>query len=358
MSFSATLPFLPPLLPPKANFEAPVFSDAILKARVELAELNGYAHAIPNPLLLMSPWVIREAMASSEVENINTTIIQALQNQLLPENKRSLPDKEVLRYRDALIWGFEQMDSLPLSGRLIQGMHQQLMPDSAGFRRTQNFIQNSLTQEIIYTPPPPNNLADLISNLEIFIHQQNSGLDPLLKTVLVHYQFEAIHPFDDGNGRAGRMLMVLQLVHEKILKYPILYISGYINRNKSQYYHALRRVTEAGEWTDFVLFLLNGFHLQAKTTKETLFAVMSYREAFREKLKHALPAIYDSDMVDLLFSQPIVMVNKFGEKMNLHRTTASRYLQQMAGVGLLMPKQKGRNQLYINHSLLGILSDI
>lgn len=329
-----------------------------MKARVELAELNGYAHAIPNPLLLMSPWVIREAMASSEVENINTTILQALQNQLLPENRRTLPDKEVLRYRDALIWGFENMSRLPLSGRLLQGMHQQLLPDSKGFRRSQNLIQNSLTQEVIYTPPPPMALPDLISNLEVFIHQQNTGLDPLLKIVLVHYQFEAIHPFDDGNGRLGRMLMVLQLVHENVLKYPILYISGYINRNKSQYYRSLRRVTESGEWTDFALFLLNGLHLQAKTTKETLFAVMNYREAFREKFKETLPGIYDSDLVDLLFSQPIVMVNKFAEKMKLHRTTASRYLQQMAGAGLLLPKQEGRNQFYINHNLLGILSDM
>ncbi|MFN0014448.1 MAG: Fic family protein [Saprospiraceae bacterium] len=332
--------------------------EAVLKARVELAELNGYAHAIPNPLLLMSPWVIREAMASSEVENINTTIIQALQNQLLPEDRRSLPDKEVLRYRDALIWGFENMSGLPLSGRLIQGMHGQLFPDSSGFRRSQNMIQNSLTREIIYTPPPPLALPDLISNLEVFIHQQKTNLDPLLKTVLTHYQFEAIHPFDYGNGRVGRMLMVLQLVHENVLKYPILYISGYINRNKLHYYRSLRKVTEAGEWGDFVLFLLEGFHLQAKATKETLFAVMNYRETFREKFKATLPGIYDSDLVDLLFSQPIVMVGKFAEKMNLHRTTASRYLQQMASAGLLLPKQEGRNQFYINHSLLGILSEM
>lgn len=323
-----------------------------------MAELNGYSHAIPNPLLLMSPWVIREAVASSEIENINTTVIRALQNELLPDERRNLPDKEVLRYRDALIWGYENLAILPLSSRLIKGIQQQLMPESEGFRQSQNFIQNSITREIIYTPPPPGNIPDLLSNLENFIHDEQSGIDPLLKAILVHYQFEAIHPFDDGNGRTGRMLMILQLVHDRVLSYPILYISGYINRYKSDYYRSLRQITEQAKWEDFLIFMLKGFHQQATETKKTLFAVMALKEEFREQYKTGLPGSYDSDIVDLLFSKPIVSALSFSDKMQMHRITASRRLQQMVSKGLLLTQQEGRNIYYVNHKLLGILSEI
>lgn len=358
MSFSATYPFQLPLLPPVIQFNSSAIQKAVLAARVELAELNGYAHAIPNPLLLMSPWVVREAVASSEIENINTTILRALQNQLLPEEKRSLPDKEVLRYRDALIWGYENLKSLPLSGRLIRGLHAQLMANEEGFRRTQNFIQNSLSGEVIYTPPPPNLIPELMGNLEQFIHNATPGLDPLVKVALVHYQFEAIHPFNDGNGRTGRMLMVLQLIHEGIIRLPILYISGYIFRNKPDYYRLLRAVSEDGKWEEFVLFILEGFYRQAKATKQTLFSVMEYREAFRVSFKQNLPSIYDADLVDDLFSQPIVTATKVAERLGLHRTTATRYLQQMREAGLLQLQQEGKYAYFINHKLLGILSGL
>lgn len=358
MSFSATQPFDLPRLPPLLQFDTPALQKAVLTARVELAELNGYAHAIPNPLLLMSPWVIREAVASSEIENINTTILRALQNQLLPEERRSLPDKEVLRYRDALIWGFENMAGIPLSGRLIQGMHRQLMANDQGFRRTQNFIQNSISGEVIYTPPPPQAIPDLIANLENFIHDGASGIDPLIKAALTHYQFEAIHPFNDGNGRTGRMLIVLQLIHDSILRLPILYVSGFIIRNKPDYYKLLRGVSEYGDWEAFVLFMLEGFHRQAKATKQTLFAVMEFREAFRTSFRKNLPAFYDADLVDALFSQPIVTATKVAEQINLHRTTASRYLQQMTQAGLLRSQKEGKNLFYINHRLLAILSGL
>lgn len=358
MSFFATQPFELPALPPQVQFDTPALQKAVLAARVELAELNGYAHAIPNPLLLMSPWVIREAVASSEIENINTTILRAFQNQLLPEERRSLPDKEVLRYRDALIWGYENMGTIPLSGRLIRGMHAQLMAHEEGFRRTQNFIQNSISGEIIYTPPPPSAIADLISNLEYFIHADTQGIDPLIKAALVHYQFEAIHPFTDGNGRTGRMLIVLQLIQNGILRLPILYISGFIIRNKPEYYRLLRGVSEHGHWEAFVSFMLEGFYKQAKATKQTLFAVMQYRETFRKSFKQKLPAIYDADLADTLFAQPIVTASKVAEQLDLHRTTASRYLQQMTEAGLLRLQPEGKNYFYIHHHLLGILSDL
>jgi cell filamentation protein, protein adenylyltransferase len=357
MSFSATHPYILLPLPPKVSLAQPEINSLLFKARIELAELNGYAHAIQNPILLMSPWVIREAVASSEIENINTTVIRALQNQLLPAESRDLPNKEVLRYRDALIWGFENMTRLPLSGRLIRGVQQKLMPESEGFRQTQNFIQNSITKEIIYTPPAPNEIPGLISNFENFIHEGETGIDPLLKVLLVHYQFEAIHPFIDGNGRTGRILMVLQLIHEQILKYPILYISGYINRHRQDYYRSLRLITEQGTWNDFLIFMLQGFYLQAKSTKETLFSVMAYREEFREKLRTQLPGLYNSEAVDLLFSQPIVSALSFSEKMGTHRITASRHLQQMVATGLLKTQQEGRNLFYVNHHLLSILSE-
>lgn len=356
MSFFATQPFLPRPLPPADLSQPEAIQKAVFKARLELAELNGYAHAIPNPLLLMSPWVVREAVASSEIENINTTILLALQNQLLPQNSRSGPDKEVLRYRDAMIWGYENMAQLPLSGRLIRGVHAQLLPESEGFRRTQNFIQNSLTREVIFTPPPPGEVPGLISDLEVFIHEDQSGLDPLVKAAMTHYQFEAIHPFTDGNGRTGRILIVLQLIHEQILRYPILYISGYIIRHKQMYYRLLREVSQNHTWTEFILFFLEAFYQQSKQTKDVLFAVMEYREQFRDKFRQELPALFSVDLTDELFSHPVITAPKLAEHLGIHRSTALRYLHALAAAGFLQARQEGKRQFYLHLKLLDILS--
>jgi len=165
MKFDPNRPFDLPLLPPALNFRHERFVDIMLKTRTELGELNGYSYSLPNPLLLLSPAVIKESVASSNIENINTTMEEALQAQLFPEAEQKTSDKEVLRYRDAIMWGFKSLKKVPISTRLILGIHENLMPDqSPGYRKTQNHIANSSTGAVIYTPPPANELPRLLSN--------------------------------------------------------------------------------------------------------------------------------------------------------------------------------------------------
>src|SRR3989304_5011985 len=190
MKFDPTLPFDLPLLPPDLNFKHEQFVDIMLKTRTELGELNGYSYSLPNPLLLLSPAVIKESVASSNIENINSTMEEALQAQLFPETEQKKPDKEVLWYRDAIMWGFDNLKKIPISTRLILGIHKELLSDgSPGYRKTQNRIANSATGAVIYTPPHANELPRLLNNWEEFVNNEDDGIDPLVKAAVAHYQF-------------------------------------------------------------------------------------------------------------------------------------------------------------------------
>lgn len=207
---------------------------------------------------------------------MNTTVEQALQQQLFPEAEQRPADKEVLRYGQAMRWGFEHLGELSLSSRLIIGIQRQLLPGGyAGYRQTPNKIVNSVTKLPVYTPPPAHDISRLLGNWENFVHSPNERIDPLVTCAIMHYQFEAIHPFGDGNGRTGRILMVLFLVHHRLLNLPTLYLSGYINRNRPDYYRLLERVSSAGEWEAFIRFMLEGFYQQAQETKTTLVESMA-----------------------------------------------------------------------------------
>ncbi|MBI3500978.1 MAG: Fic family protein [Bacteroidetes bacterium] len=357
MSFSATHPFNLPALPPKLDCNTQSFMRWLLKARAELGELKGYSSALPNPMLLLSPAIIKESVASSEIENINTTVEKVLEQQLFPESEQRTENKEVLHYRDAIVWGFERMNKIPLSSRLITEIHEKLLREkSYGYRKNQNRIENSLTGEVLYTPPASTEILRLIGNWEKFLHHSNDDeLDPLIKCAVLHYQFEAIHPFGDGNGRTGRILMVLYLVQEQLLQYPILFISGYITRNRSEYYRLLREVTVKGNWCDFIEYMLRGFYLQAKETKEQLFKVVELLKNHKEKIRKECPNIYSADMVEILFSYPIITPVRLGNLLNIHYTTATRYLKQLNEKKILEHKQVGKYQLYINKKLMSIL---
>jgi len=357
MSFKANIPFALPILPPAISLEEAGLNRLLLQARTELAELKGFAHALPNPMLLMSPAIMREAVASSNIENIHTTIAKALQMQLFPEAQQRQPDKEVLRYREAVLWGFAQLSQLPISSRLILGIQKQLLPGSYGYRTTQNRIVNSTTGEVLYTPPAATDIPTLMGNLENYIHEEYPDTDPLIKAAITHYQFEAIHPFGDGNGRTGRILMVLQLIHEEVLHYPILYISGYINHHRSEYYRLLRAVSVSGGWLPFIQFMLKAFHVQARSTKETLFAVMALYSQTKEELREKLPKVYSADLVNVLFSYPIVTPTTLAEQLGVHRRTASRYLEEMRKKEFLSDEAIGKHHLYINKPLIALFTD-
>ena len=307
-------------------------------------------------MLLLSPAIIKESVASSEIENINTTVEKVLQQQLFPETEQKIENKEVIRYKDAIITGFEKLNKIPISNRLILSIHKQLLQDrSHGYRKNQNRIENTLTGEVLYTPPAATEIARLISNWEKYIHSVDENIDPLIKCAISHYQFEAIHPFSDGNGRTGRILMVLYLVQEQLLHYPILFISGYINRNRAEYYRLLKQVTEEGKWCEYIEYMLRGFYLQAKETKEQLLKVRDLLFQYKIDIKKKCPNIYSSDLAETLFSFPIITPVKLGSLMGIHYTTASRHLKQLTENKFLHHQPLGKYQLYINKKLLNIL---
>lgn len=352
MTFDPKIPHKLTPLPPDIDFANPAFAKPLLGAHKALAELKGYSYGMPNPLLLLSPAILKESLASSEIENIHTTLIDVLQNQLLPESQRKENDREVLRYREAIIWGFGKLASLAISSRLIVGIQEILIPGNAGYRKQQNAIDNMGTGQILYTPPAVSEITGHIANWDKFANETPSHVDPLIAAIIGHYQFEAIHPFGDGNGRTGRILMALHLVEANLLHWPILYISGYINKNRSDYYRLLNSITAHNNWDEFILFMLEGFRQQAQETKQLLFKIFSLFEKWKDELKQSHKRIYSADLVTLLFAYPIISPVKMGKELGIHYTTATRHLKVLVKAGFLNYQKVGRHQLYINKQLL------
>lgn len=356
MSFDPSYPHSLIPLPPKINISNTDFGDLLIKARVALAELKGACGHLPNPLLLMAPTVIRESVASSNIENINTTLAEVLQWQLFPESEQRQPDKEVLRYREGLLWGYEQLKKYPLCSRIITGIQGCLIPDGNGaYRREQNRIINVGTRESLYTPPPAQNIPGLISNWEQFVNAEDENIDPLIRAIIAHYQFEAIHPFRDGNGRTGRILLVLQLVQSKLLSMPVLYISGYINHHRSDYYNHLLAVTTNGDWHGFISYMLEGFCDQANATQKTLIEILGLHQEYKEKVQKEYGKIYSAELIEALFTFPVLSPTKLAEALNMHYTTTSRYLSQLAKAGILTEAVVGKYHLFANFRLMDIL---
>jgi Fic family protein len=358
MSFDATRPHSPKKLPPKIDVYNPQLVDALIKARTAVAELKGYTVRLPNAHLLISPTLLKESVASSSIENINTTISEVFQGELIPESEQKQPDKEVLRYRRAIQAGYNRLGSYSISTRLVHEIHKTLLsPDEEGFRRVQNKIENTVTHEVLYTPPIATKIPGLMSNLEIFANEKDS-IDPLLKAAILHYQFEAIHPFNDGNGRTGRILMVLYLVQEELLSLPTLYISGYINDRKNDYYRLLREVTANSNWNEYLLFMLEGFYSQALNTKASLVKMMDALDNFKDVLKANHKKIYTADLAEVLYSTPYINPTRLSKDLEIHRTTASRYLKDLAKAKLLHPISAGKYTFYMNQDLLDIINSL
>lgn len=357
MSFDPTCPHPLAPLPPQVKLASVDFGDLLIQARVELAELKGACGQIPNPLLLTSPAVIQESVASSNIENINTTLAEVLQWQLFLEMEQRAPDKEVLRYREAMGWGFRNIEAYALSSRVITGIQEQLIPDGNGaYRREQNRIVNLANQQSLYTPPPAQDIPRLIGNWENYVNAPDESLDPLICAIISHYQFEAIHPFRDGNGRTGRILIILQLVQSGLLALPVLYISGYINRNRSDYYRHLLAVTTDGNWHGFVEYMLRGFQSQARETREDLKKITILLDELKNQVRTTNRKLYSADLVEALFTYPIISPTKLASVLGMHYTTTSKYLAQLADMGILKETMVGRYHLFANHRLLSILS--
>lgn len=357
MPFSRTQPYNDlPLLPPGVELETrAVLKQAIAANRV-LANLRGLAAQIPNQSVLINSIALQEARLSSEIENIVTTNDELYRADADADGRTDPHTKEVLRYREALYLGFTALRDRPLNSNLFVEIVRLIKRVDLDIRALPGTALKNDLGEVVYTPPEGRTLIrDLLGNLEQFIHAEDE-LDPLVKLAVLHYQFEAIHPFADGNGRTGRILNLLFLVEKGLLDIPVLFLSRYIIAHRQDYYLGLRRVTEEQDWENWVLFMLRAVETTAQQTFDQVTRILALMESVRERVQREAPAIYSKDLVELIFRHPYTKIQFVVELGLAKRQTASLYLQTLTGLGLLREHKVGREKYYINEALLAELT--
>ena len=356
MPFDRLQPYndLPPL-PPTMELETrPVLKQAIEANRM-LANLRGLAAQIPNQGVLINSIVLQEARLSSEIENIVTTNDELYRADADPEGKTDAHTKEVLRYREALKSGFDALKTRPLSTNLFVDIVRIIKKQDIDVRRTTGTALKDIVGEVIYTPPVGEAvIRDKLGNLEQFIHIDD-GLDALVKMAVMHYQFEAIHPFDDGNGRTGRILNLLYLVQAGLLDIPVLFLSRYIMTHKADYYALLRGVTEQQAWEPWLLYMLHAVTSTAQQTFDQVTRIRSLIESVRTQVQREAPGIYSKDLIEVIFRHPYTKIQFLVEAQIAKRQTASAYLQTLAELGMLRAIKQGREMYYINDALFAEL---
>lgn len=340
-----------PLLPPGVELETKAVLKQAITANRMLANLRGLAAQIPNQGVLINSIVLQEARLSSEIENIVTTNDELYRADADADGKTDAHTKEVLRYRQALNHGFLSLKTRPLSTNLFIEMVQIIKQMDFQVRKLPGTALKNSQAEVVYAPPVGEQvIRDKLANLEQFIHADDD-LDPLIKMAVMHYQFEAIHPFDDGNGRTGRILNLLFLVEKGLLDIPVLFLSRYIIANKTAYYEGLRGVTERHEWENWLLFMLRAVESTAQQTFDQVTRIRTLMEQVREQVQQQAPAIYSKDLVEVIFRHPYTKIQFLVDASIAKRQTASAYLQTLAGLGFLRPSKHGREIYYINDAL-------
>jgi Fic family protein len=345
-----------PGLPPAVDLETVVVLKACIAARAALAELNAASELVPNPTILINTIPVLEARASSEIENIVTTADRLFRFADVDPAPADPATKEALRYGTALRRGFDLLPKRPIGTNLAVTVCTELRGIGTGVRRVPGTaLRNRATGEAVYTPPDgEDRLRILLANWETFLHTAES-LDPLIRMAVGHYQFEAIHPFEDGNGRTGRILNLLFLAEQGLLRQPILYLSRAIIRTKSDYYRLLLDVTISDRWEDWVLYMTRAVE---ETSRWTTAKVRAMRELLRRATEHVraeAPKIYSRELVELTFQQPYCRIANVVSAGIAKRQTASEYLMRLADIGLLTPLEAGREKLFIHRALLDLL---
>lgn len=364
MHFSADKPFNAlPDLPPRVELETSRVLKANTRASRALAELKGRTHTIPNPTILLNTLALQEAKLSSEIENIFTTNDELFRGLAANGHAADLSPhaKEVLHYRDALWHGVDIIRKRPfLSTNLAIDLVNIIKQNKAGIRKLPGTkLQNPETKEVIYTPPQGEDLIRRkMANLEKFSNDSSTDLDPLVRVGVAHYQFEAIHPFFDGNGRAGRILIILQLIMNGLLEIPILFLSRFIIENKAQYYRSLRTVTEHGDWEAWLLYMLEAIEQTARATTQKILAIHDLLADTLEKAKAALPKpVFSKELIELIFEQPYCKIRFLEQRGIAKRLTATKYLRSLEKAGLVVPVRKGKELIFVNHHLWRLLTD-
>lgn len=351
-----------PLLPPPVDLETKAILKQWGRSKSAVAGLKEAAELIPNQSVLIQTLPILEAQASSEIENIVTTTDKLFKFQEIRESMDPAT-KEALRYRMALLEGFNSIKHRPLSTATAEKICSTLKGVEMSVRRVPGTtLANDRTKEVIYTPPVgEDHLRSLLGNWEKFLHE-NEELDPLIRMAVMHYQFEAIHPFTDGNGRTGRVLNSLFLIEAGLLSLPILYLSRFIIRNRSDYYTLLLGVTRDQAWEPWILYILKGVEETANWTRNKIHAIKKLMEATIEYCKPKenggglKKKTYSKELVEVLFEQPYCRIQNLVDAGVAKRQTASVYLKELVRIGVLEEHTEGRENLYLHTKLLKLLT--
>jgi len=355
------IPFnnLPPL-PPSCDIESKAVLKKAIRANAALAELRGWSFNQSNPLLLLQAITLQEAKSSSAIENVVTTNDELYQALAAPEGVKISPSaKEVMHYKEALWHGYQKLkDDYPLTINLFIDLFRIVKQRADGIRSVPGTVLKNSFGEVVYTPPDnKDDILRLLSNLERYINTDGDDVDPLIKLAVMHYQFECIHPFPDGNGRVGRIINVLYLIQEKLLTFPILYLSDYIIQNKPAYYHALKSVTEQGAWEPWILYILDAVEQTSKSTLSTIQRIYIAQEDTFVFVKKNAPDICSKELIELIFEQPYCKINFLVDRGICKTQTASRYLKKLCDIGVLELVKKGREKYFINIKLWNILTN-
>jgi Fic family protein len=346
-----------PLLPPASDIETKAVLKACVGARAALAELRTAGQLIPDQRVLIHIIPLLEARGSSEIENIVTTNDALFRQASLEDGSADPATKEALRYRAALFQGFEAIQQRPITTATAVEICRMLKGVGLDIRATPGTtLTNSHTGEVIYTPPEgSDHLRSLLANWERFLNEP-TDLDPVVRMAMLHYQFEAIHPFVDGNGRTGRVLNILCLVQDKLLDLPTLYLSRHILKTRGDYYRLLGQVTAKGDWQPWVLYMLTAVEQTAIWTMLKIRAIRQLMDQATELMRTQAPKIYSRELVELMFTKPYCRIGDVVERGIAKRESASKYLKEIASLGMLIEEKSGRDKVYLHQTYMDLLS--
>jgi len=357
VSWTPDTPFndLPALPPAGIDLEPRKVLKATIGARTALATLAQAGQLLPNPDVLIHAVPLLEAQASSEIENIVTTADELFKH--VDSGGGDHATKEALRYRRALFAGVESIRSRPLTAGTAALICSELQGREMAVRAVPGTrIANPTTREVVYAPPEGADLIrDKLSAWEQFVHGADD-LDPLVRMAVAHYQFEAIHPFHDGNGRTGRVINILMLIQAGLLSDPILYLSRAIIDRKNDYYRLLRAVTAEAAWIDWILYMLDAVYESATSTTRKIAAIRTCQDDIADRARAATPGGRDAQFLAVLFEQPYCRINTVATRCDVSRQTASAWLHALVDAGLLRDVKAGRELLFVNHEFLGVLT--
>lgn len=347
-------------LPIKYDLETKAVLKKLALAHRSLAELKGIITSIPNQSILLETLTLREARESSAIENIISTFDEVYQSNLFSNLFASPAAKEVHQYAAALKKGFElvKQHQLLTNNHILQ-IQEVVEQNRAGFRKLPGTkLLNDKTGEVVYTPPQDNEvILSLMNNLETFINDDSMmEADPLLKMAIIHHQFESIHPFYDGNGRTVRIINILYLVQKELLHLPVLYLSHYIIKHKTDYYRLLQEVRDNDKWEEWIVFMLDGIEKTAAASVRLIAAIKELMQQYKQQIRSNHPKLYSQDLLNNLFKYPYTKIEFLQSDLQISRSTAIRYLDTLVKAGILTKHKVGRDNFFLNAKLFALLA--